>query len=266
MIDTHTHTMYSADSQEIPERLIEAAINKGIKYLAITDHVDRDYLFSDRQTRQIVMEDYIPHIKCLKEKYQDRIYLAIGAEFGYAEPANNMYLDIHRLYPELDIIINSVHTVNGKDAYFVEFFRDIDKVSAYSSYLEAIKRSLDVPYQYDVVSHLGYITRNAPYPDKAMYYDEYRDRLDEILKTIVAKGKALEVNTRSLSHNSPFMPSLEIINRYKELGGVYLTFGSDAHQCHQVGNGYDKVKEYLKSIGYKYITSYIKHKPMMNEL
>lgn len=264
MIDTHTHTKYSADSVECPDKLIQAAIDKGITYLAITDHVDRDYLFGDiRPTRQIDMAVYFPAIMKLKREYSDRITVAIGAEFGYTSLANDMYKKITMDYPDLDIIINSVHTIKGSDAYFPEFFNDIDKVSAYSMYLEAILESINVNYHYDVISHLGYVTRNAPYRDKALYYNEYRDMIDAILRAIIDKGKALEINTRSISHNAPFMPSLEIVSRYRELGGELITFGSDAHTYSGVGNGYDVVRDYLISLGYKYLTTYIKHKPIM---
>lgn len=267
MIDTHTHTAFSADSTESPDKLILSAIDKGIKYLAITDHVDRDYLYGNiRQTRQIVMEEYYPAIIELKEKYKGRIIIGVGAEFGYTKQAIPLYKEITVKYPDLDIIINSVHTIKGDDAYFPEFFTNIDKVSAYKLYLEAILESLSVNYDFDIISHLGYITRNAPYPDKALYYDEFRELIDQILITIISKHKALEINTRSASHNSPFMPSKEIIIRYKELGGELISFGSDAHKAVDVGNGYKTVKDFLTSLGYRYITSFIKHKPIMNEL
>jgi len=266
MIDTHTHTMFSADSNEIPEKLIESAIEKGLKYLAVTDHVDRDYLFGEiRKTEQIDMSLYFPKMLELKEKYCDKINFAIGAEFGYTKAAEYLYRDIAENY-DLDIIINSVHTVNGRDAYFPDFFDGKEKASAYLSYLLAIRESLDVNYQFDVISHIGYITRNAPYPDKALKYDDFKDIIDDILKTIITKGKALEVNTRSISHNAPFMPSREIIERYRELKGELLTFASDAHKADQAGANYDKVAVFLKSLGYKYLTGFIKHRPVMYEI
>lgn len=261
MIDTHTHTKFSADSLEEPRKLIEKAISLGIKYLAITDHVDRDYLFGDiRPVEQINMHEYYPAIKVLSEEYADDITILIGAEFGYAKSANHLYQEIAKNF-NLDIIINSVHTIDGKDAYFPEFFIDKEKKDAYISYLAAIKESIDVDYQYDVIAHIGYITRNAPYPDKALYYNEYKETIDEILQLIIKKGKALEINSRSISHNTPFMPCKEIITRYKELGGELITFGSDAHKYYQVGKGYWDVVQFLKSLGYNHLTYFIKHKP-----
>lgn len=266
MIDTHTHTRFSDDSNELPERLIETAISKGITYLAITDHVDRDYLFGDiRQTSQIDMAEYFPYIKKLQDKYSKDITLGIGAEFGYTKLAIPLYQKIDDDY-SLDITINSIHTIQGKDAYFPEFFKDYTKEKAYSLYLDAVLESINVPYQYDVIAHIGYITRNAPYKNKALYYNEYKDIIDTILSSIISKNKALEINTRSVTHNTEFMPCREIVERYKELGGELITFASDAHIHNQVGNKYDLVRDFLLSLGYKYICSYIKHKPKMHLL
>lgn len=267
MIDTHTHTNFSGDSRELPENMIKAAIDKGLKYLAITDHVDRDYLFGEiRQTKQVDMAQYVPAIAELKEKYKNIITIGIGAEFGYTAKANRLYQEICNQHPNMDIIINSVHTIKGRDAYFPEFFDNIYKETAYMQYLEAVLESIKVNYTYDVISHLGYVTRNAPYADKAMHYKDYRDIIDTILKEIISRGKALEINTRSLSHNSQFMPCTEIVERFIELKGEYLTFASDAHTAEQVHNKFNLVRDYLLSHNFNYITAFIAHEPVLFKL
>ncbi len=261
MIDCHTHTMFSADSKENPELLIQKAIEKGLDYLAITDHIDRDYLFGDiRQTEQIDMEEYYKALTILKDKYKSQIDIAIGAEFGFCIPAEPLYKEIDNSY-KLDSTILSVHTIKGNDAYFPEFFFGREKKQAYTSYLEAIELSLQAPYQYDIIGHIGYITRNAPYTDKALYYSEHRDIIDSILRRIIEQDKCLEINTRSISHNAPFMPALEIIERYKELKGEKISFGSDTHTADGVAKGYKSVTEYLTSLGYTYLTYFKAHKP-----
>jgi histidinol-phosphatase (PHP family) len=62
------------------------------------------------------------------------------------------------------------------------------------------------------------------------------------------------------------MPSKEILIRYRELKGELISFASDAHKAEQVAGGYDKVAEFLKSLGYKYVTGFVKHKAVMYEI
>jgi histidinol-phosphatase (PHP family) len=267
MIDTHTHTRFSPDSREDPEKLIETAIAKGAEYLALTDHFDRDYLFGElNKSYQLDMGEYYQALVKLREKYSDMITLALGAEFGYCPEAEPIYKDICARYKGLDMIVNSVHTLIGKDAYFPDFFNGMDKNYAYTLYLDTILKSLDAPYPFCSIGHIGYVTRNAPYSDKAMRYSDYTDKIDTILNKIINKNVALEINTRSLSHDSPFMPSRGIVERYIELGGELITFASDAHAAEQVCGNYGLVKEFLLSLGVKYITGFIKLKPIMYKL
>ena len=45
---------------------------------------------------------------------------------------------------------------------------------------------------YNVVGHLDYISRYAPYDDKSVYDNEYMEIIDEILKVLVKKDKGLD--------------------------------------------------------------------------
>ncbi|MNP28332.1 histidinol-phosphatase [compost metagenome] len=56
------------------------------------------------------------------------------------------------------------------------------------------------------------------------------------------------------------MPKLDIVKRYKELGGEIITVGSDAHSADRVGEGIEYVYEFLKEINFNYIATYDKRK------
>ena len=43
MFDYHVHTHFSEDCNVDMKYIIEAAYNKGLKEIAITDHIDIDY-------------------------------------------------------------------------------------------------------------------------------------------------------------------------------------------------------------------------------
>lgn len=146
------------------------------------------------------------------------------------------------------------------------YFDKRSKFEAYNAYLKAVRESLDCPYHYDVVGHIGYVARKSIYPEPMLYYADHNDLLDDILLTIIAKGKALEINTNSKGTRLDFLPSMQIVERYKQLGGELLTFGSDAHAVERIADKYPLVVEYLKSTGFKYLFKYISHEPIAVKL
>ena len=264
MIDCHTHTYYSHDSKQDPKETIPYAIEKGIDYLAFTDHCDKDCLFNEeyvKTIRQIDLDSCFLELNNLKDQYKNKLEIAVGLECGFMNQATPMYEEILKKYPT-DITINSVHLVDFIDCYFKEFFAKKTKEEAYTKYLEAIYDSLFVPYHYDVIAHIGYVVRKAPYDNKSLEYKDYSDIIDSILKTIIEKGKALEINSHAEGTGSLTLPNPEIIKRYKELGGELITFGSDAHKKEKLLFEYDNISELLKSLNFKYLFKYLEHKPI----
>ena len=63
----------------------------------------------------------------------------------------------------------------------------------------------------------------------------YRELIDEILRTVASKGKGLELNTSGMDRCGGFLPTADIFRRFKELGGKIVTVGSDSHHCSRVG-------------------------------
>jgi histidinol-phosphatase (PHP family) len=264
MIDCHTHTYYSHDSTQDPKETIPFAIEKGLEYLAFTDHCDKDCLFNPAykdKIRQIDLDSCFKELRFLQEQYKGKIELAVGLECGYMKQATPMYEKILKDYPT-DITINSVHLVDFMDCYYREFFERKTKLQAYGQYVQAIYDSLFVPYHYDIVAHIGYVVRKAPYEDKSLNYSDFPDLFDSILKTIIEKGKALEVNTHAENTGFYTLPNPVILKRYKELGGELLTIATDAHKKEKLGFEYDNALSYLKDLNFKYLFKYLNHTPI----
>lgn len=263
MFDTHTHCLHSHDSKQDPEEMVKYAINMGLDYIAFTDHYDGELTLLPEFSyiRQIDLDNHFATIAALKKKYADKIQIGVGIECGFMREADNIYLENLKKY-DTDIIINSVHTIEYEDCYEPSYFEKRTKYEAYYAYLKAVRDSIDVPYRYDSIGHIGYVIRKSTYADISLDYKDYADILDEILKNIIAKGKALELNSHSEGTGLDFLPSREILARYKQLGGELLTFGSDAHRTERLCANYDKVCEVAKNVGFKYLFKYLKHKPV----
>ena len=267
MIDTHTHCIHSHDGKQSPRDIIEKAISLNMEYIAITDHFDGELTLLPEFSyiRQIDLENHFSELAALKEEYADRIELGVGIECGYMKEADGIYLEQLSKY-DFDLTINSVHTIEYEDCYMKSYFDKRTKFQAYNAYLKAVRESLDCTYHYDSVAHIGYVARKATYPDTKLRYLDHQDLIDDILKTMIDKGKSLEVNTNSKGTGEDFLPPKEILQRYKQLGGSLLTFGSDAHTVDRIGDKYPLVSQYLDSIGFKYVFKYLSHKPIAVKL
>lgn len=64
------------------------------------------------------------------------------------------------------------------------------------------------------MAHIGYIAHGAPYRDKTLKYADFPNEIDAILKGIIARGKAMEIN-----FHHEMTPGRDIVERYYELGG-----------------------------------------------
>ena len=132
---------------------------------------------------------------------------------------------------------------------------------AYGAYLDAVLKSVDAPYAYDAIGHVGYIARCSTYPDKKLYYRDFPDIIDAILKAIINKGKSLEINTSSKGTKCDLFHDTTILRRYKELGGELITFGSDAHDPSRLCADFKEAEAAAISCGFRYAFIYENHIP-----
>ena len=87
-----------------------------------------------------------------------------------------------------------------------------------------------------MLGHLTYISKSWSNPSKRpVPYGEYRELVDEILRTLADKGKGMEINTSGMDKCGDYLPPVEYLRRFKELGGQIVTVGSDAHGASRVG-------------------------------
>ena len=262
-VDSHSHSKYSHDGRADPLKMLEAAKAKGLGYYAVTEHLDRDYKYcrKERFLKQLNLPGYYKRVEKLRSVDFGGIYFAFGVEAAYCEKATPWYEKELKKY-DFDVVINSIHTIHGGDAYFGRFYRGREQDEVYNEYLGLLAESLKVPYAYDIVGHIGYITRYCDYPNVSLVQPQYLDKIDALLKEIIARDKCIEINTHIRHPLTEFLPERAILERYYALGGRKITFSSDAHVPSDVGAKYPLAAQVAKDIGFTEWTVYKRHIPV----
>jgi len=137
----------------------------------------------------------------------------------------------------------------------LEILRDLDEESyvvlpAYSILFEMYREYFTVmrdeiyahPF-INALAHIDYIARNSTFDNPEISYGEFTDEIDAVLRALVETDTAIEINTRRLGMPRGIKELAPIYRRYHELGGRYVTIGSDAHIPKGVGRNYARARE-----------------------
>ena len=255
--DFHMHTHHSGDCDTPMEMVIEQAIKKNLPAICITEHMDLDYIVCETDPPgkfEVNTDEYQRELLELKQKYKGKLDIYFGIELGLQPQIvdkNNDYLSKYTF----DFVIGSNHLVHGQDPYYLSFYEGRTEREAFMEFFESTLENIQLFDNFDVLGHLDYLVRYAPNLNHNYSYKDYSDIIDEILKTLISKGKGLDVNTKAL-YSEPSLgdlnPAKDILERYHELGGKIITFGSDAHKAENVALGFETAVEIAKSCGFKH--------------
>lgn len=265
--DFHIHSSFSTDSDESLENIIKQAIALHMPSICITEHNDYDYPLNNGVVEFLLdVEKYTDTLQELAEKYAHAITVCIGVEQGLMKSVADKADAYPALYP-FDFIIGSSHLINGADPYYPEFWENVSEEQGTLQYFESILENIACCHEYDVYGHLDYVIRYTKSKGAGYSYLKYADIIDEILRQLIAKGKGIELNTAGFKYglNAP-NPCVDIIKRYRELGGEIITVGSDAHCFTHLGYDFHKVPDILKSCGFQYYTTFKKRIPQFHKL
>ena len=260
--DCHMHSSFSADSNTSMEDMIRESIRCGLSGICFTEHLDPDYPPTpDNETFELDLDGYRNTLFSLKEKYQSDLEVRFGIELGVQPHLSDFFKELLESVP-FDFVIGSSHVVHGYDPYYGEFFRGRRESECYQEYFESILENLTSFSDMDVYGHIDYVVRYGPNQNREYSYDRYKDILDEILRTIIAKGRGIELNTGGFHYGlGEPNPCRAIIRRYHQLGGEIITIGADAHNPDKIAYAFDKAADILADCGFTYYTVFKDRKP-----
>lgn len=261
MFDFHMHSRVSFDGHDTGEALAKAALSKGLREICFTDHLDYDPL-AQEQTMLFTLEHYSAEYDSLE---LPGIQIRRGVEFGM-NPGNADKFREDVKKRNYDFVLGSVHFVDGLDVYWAPYWEGKTVHEAERRYLEETLACVQAHDAFDVLAHLNFISKASAHPaPRPLPYGEHRELIDEILRTLAAKGKGLEMNTSGLDRCGGFLPTADIFARFKELGGQIVTVGSDAHRCNRVGQYCQEACGLLMDI-FGYVCTFENRKPVFHRL
>ena len=261
MFDYHMHSRVSFDAQETGEAMAKAALDRGLKEICFTDHLDYDPLgkmlgmtFDNAAYSAEYDNLEIPGLKIRR-----------GMEFGMMpDNVQQFQDDLQRRH--FDFVLGSVHFAEDLDIYFPEYWEGKTVFQAERRYLETTLECVTVHNDFDVLAHLSYISKSLSHPaPRPLPFEEHREIIDEILRVVAAKGKGLEMNTSGMDRCGGFLPTADFFRRFKELGGEIVTVGSDAHNTARVGQYAFDVCDIFRDI-FGYVCTFENRKPIFHKL
>lgn len=258
-IDQHVHSKISHDGISTMKEHMVFAKNNNISELTFTEHYD-DYKGLKTNLKTISIDDY--REEYLNNKDDSIVKTNFGIEIGLRPES---YEKITNMVKEnsFDFIIGSSHITCGKDmAYDKSFFEGLTPHQAVIKYLNEVLENIKIyKKEFDVYGHIDYVIRyiikNYGNVMTKINYNEFKELLDEILLSIIRSDKGIEINTSGIRYGlkTPH-PNLEIIKRYKELGGKIITIGSDAHKSIDLASNFDEAYSILESAGFNEYSVY----------
>lgn len=214
LIDLHCHTVSSGHAYSTVKENIDSAIEKGLKYLGVSDHAP-----------MMPGTAHIYHFNNLKviPKEVSGVRVLLGAEVNILDYEGKVDMTEEEL-KALDYAIVSLHPP------CIPFGNKDENTSAI---LNGIKHT-----NVKIIGHL----------DDSRYPVDY----EKVVKAAKEKGVLLEVNNSSLKPDGFREGAREnakvLLEECRKIGAKVI-FGSDSHICYDIGR-FDYCRELVKAINF----------------
>lgn len=270
LFDNHNHSQFSFDGKRTTvEASALAAKEKGLGGICFSDHCDF-YVPPTKAASETSVNEFfdipeqqaeIDRVQALLDTAPGPFKILKGIEIGMSEE-NHEQIRGTLNANSFDQIIASVHYIEQSDPFYGGFYDGKDWKQAYGRYLEKIYSEMTWLKDFDIMGHYDYIARYAPYEQTSVTYRDFSDIFDTMFRYLIEEGKALELNTKGYVpyKGRTIEPDLEVLKRYREMGGEIISLGSDSHDACRTGDRFTEAAAMLKSLGFRWTAHYEKRK------
>lgn len=296
LYDNHNHSQFSFDGKRTSvEESAAAARANGLAGICFTDHCDF-YV----PPMKAAFENLVPETFDVKAQQSeiDRVNALMSSNKkdslrtdgeAATETAGQSRPDDFRIFKGVEIgmqrscrdrireflagnsfdeVIASVHYLDDTDPFYGGYYEGKDWKTAYGHYLETIYEEMTWLGDFDIMGHYDYVARYAPYPQASIMYKDFSDILDVMLRYLAEEGKALEINTKTYKDYNGRTPvqDINILRRFRELGGEAVSLGSDSHDAHRPGDGFQRFAAVARDAGFRYLAHFESRRLCMTPL
>ncbi|MEO0288375.1 MAG: histidinol-phosphatase HisJ family protein [candidate division WOR-3 bacterium] len=252
MIDLHNHSLYSYDSKRRMEDIVLESLSKNLKVLGFSDHLDFNQ--NDPGNMFYKGKKQFEEFLTLKKKYQNRIKLFVGIESSYEKDYEEKIVETFNRFP-FDYRIVSLHFVEGIviSDWIAQIEKDKDNILDvdYEKYFLQLESIVDFR-NFNILGHIDYYKKYSKFSEHKITFKRYENHYERILKKIIKNNIVLEINTSGLRHRcKEEFPSTEILQLYRELGGKYVSTGSDSHKDGDVAFGFESVENIIQNFNFE---------------
>ncbi|WP_322172630.1 histidinol-phosphatase HisJ family protein [Acutalibacter caecimuris] len=259
--DCHNHSSCSPDGKHPVAAMLDRAKELGLYAYTLTDHCECNQ-YQDKYRQRAArawqaMEEARP---------PQGLRFYRGLELG--QPLQDLPAAQEAVGRfAYDFVIGSLHNLPDKeDFYFLDCAAmapgEVDALLGeyWDGLLEMIAWG-----GFDSLGHLTYPLRYIQGAQGVQVdMERHAEKIDRVLLALIAKGKALEVNTSGLRQAlGETMPGPGLLKRYRALGGRLVTLGSDAHCTEDLGKGIDQGMALLQAAGFSAFAVYEKRQPVL---
>jgi histidinol-phosphatase (PHP family) len=253
-LDAHLHTDLSPDSAVPLELYCAQAAERGVREIAITDHLDfmpgaPAYQYTSYRHRERAVRD-------AAERWTGKVTIRFGVELTY-ESRYESQIREHLATHSYDYVIGSVHAMSdGPYARerLASFVSGKSLTEAVAPYFTEVARAIRSDL-FDTLGHMDMCKRWLLPWFKAAEYTAIPEAYEPLLVALVESATALEVNASGLRHpTGETYPGPWVVTRYRELGGRRVTVGSDSHLPHTFAFGLEEACEIVAAAGFDRLT------------
>jgi histidinol-phosphatase (PHP family) len=268
LCDMHVHTNHSHDARYPMEEMVLGGLERGITVMAMADHCDVTRCENDPNWDIYThIRESCDEVDALNEKYAGQCLLLRSVELGdgvwHPEQSGRVATQL-----PYDVVVGATHAVRCEAAEAIplkeKWYSQIKFMEITDAQFDELMRNYfdDMLHMVrtqniDIMAHI--LCASCYYGYRYGIWKDmrpYEAQITEILKTIIAKGIAMEMSAQLLLEIDGVRPYYWVVEKYFALGGYLLTLSTDAHDPREVGTDYPRRIAMLKETGFTHMLYY----------